>query len=439
MLATGGTLVAAISLLIERGADDVTAICLLAAPEGVARLERDVPATSGAGHRGHRRGRRAAQRERLHRPGPRRRGRPAVRRGLSRCLSAAGPGGPGWAPAGCGQVAEPRRIHQHRIAAEHRGAPYPFLDGRGRRRVAQEQEQRERLDPDPWPSTLAEWVWILIQAFSLFLFLGYTASAAAIEKRVRRTPVFRGDSMLMDASQFCDLAAPGRGPQPWTARPGGAEDRGSDLAEEPVARVAQAGHDVATVVQPGVHGRQPPGSAAVSRGNAAASRSRPSGAASRQTAVTAAAPRWPAGGSRSPACRRWRASGRARRLTGRTGRPGGRWHRWTRPGSSSLARPTKPTSAVGSSRTMPSSMPMPARSTGTTIGSGAASLTPWRRPPECVRPPVHLYVPGRLVRQQRHQLVGQPPERGRVGARVAQRGELVRDQRVIGYERLHER
>lgn len=65
-----------------------------------------------------------------------------------------------------------------------------------------------------WPSILAEWVWILIQAFSLFLFLGYTASAAAIEKRVRHTPVFRGDSMLMDASQFRDLAAPGAGPSP---------------------------------------------------------------------------------------------------------------------------------------------------------------------------------------------------------------------------------
>jgi RsiW-degrading membrane proteinase PrsW (M82 family) len=65
-----------------------------------------------------------------------------------------------------------------------------------------------------WPSTLAEWVWILIQAFSLFLFLGYTASAAAIEKRVRHTPVFRGDSMLMDASQFRDLAAPGAEPSP---------------------------------------------------------------------------------------------------------------------------------------------------------------------------------------------------------------------------------
>ena len=39
MLATGGTLVAAINFLIERGADDITAICILSAPEGVKVLE----------------------------------------------------------------------------------------------------------------------------------------------------------------------------------------------------------------------------------------------------------------------------------------------------------------------------------------------------------------------------------------------------------------
>lgn len=39
MLATGGTLVAAVRLLIDRGADDITAICLLAAPEGIAHVE----------------------------------------------------------------------------------------------------------------------------------------------------------------------------------------------------------------------------------------------------------------------------------------------------------------------------------------------------------------------------------------------------------------
>ncbi|HWB37225.1 MAG TPA: uracil phosphoribosyltransferase [Rugosimonospora sp.] len=40
MLATGGTLAAAIRLLIDRGADHVTAICLLAAPEGLKHLEQ---------------------------------------------------------------------------------------------------------------------------------------------------------------------------------------------------------------------------------------------------------------------------------------------------------------------------------------------------------------------------------------------------------------
>jgi uracil phosphoribosyltransferase len=39
MLATGGTLAVAIRFLVDRGADDITAICLLAAPEGCANLE----------------------------------------------------------------------------------------------------------------------------------------------------------------------------------------------------------------------------------------------------------------------------------------------------------------------------------------------------------------------------------------------------------------
>ena len=39
MLATGGTLVAAIDLLLGRGARDITVICLLAAPEGLHRLQ----------------------------------------------------------------------------------------------------------------------------------------------------------------------------------------------------------------------------------------------------------------------------------------------------------------------------------------------------------------------------------------------------------------
>jgi uracil phosphoribosyltransferase len=39
MLATGGTLVAAFNYLIERGASEITAICLLAAPEGIKIVE----------------------------------------------------------------------------------------------------------------------------------------------------------------------------------------------------------------------------------------------------------------------------------------------------------------------------------------------------------------------------------------------------------------
>jgi uracil phosphoribosyltransferase len=48
MLATGGTLAAAVRFLVDRGADHITCITLLSAPEGMANLERglegvDVP------------------------------------------------------------------------------------------------------------------------------------------------------------------------------------------------------------------------------------------------------------------------------------------------------------------------------------------------------------------------------------------------------------
>ncbi len=42
MLATGGTLSAAVRFLVNRGAGSIRAICLLAAPEGCARLESDL-------------------------------------------------------------------------------------------------------------------------------------------------------------------------------------------------------------------------------------------------------------------------------------------------------------------------------------------------------------------------------------------------------------
>ena len=41
MLATGGTLIAAFHFLIDLGATDITAICILAAPEGIAAVEKE--------------------------------------------------------------------------------------------------------------------------------------------------------------------------------------------------------------------------------------------------------------------------------------------------------------------------------------------------------------------------------------------------------------
>jgi RsiW-degrading membrane proteinase PrsW (M82 family) len=49
------------------------------------------------------------------------------------------------------------------------------------------------------------WPWIGIQGFSLFLFLGYTLTAHSIEREVRQSPVFRGESLLAD--QFSESNA----------------------------------------------------------------------------------------------------------------------------------------------------------------------------------------------------------------------------------------
>jgi uracil phosphoribosyltransferase len=47
MLATGGTLQTVIGMLVERGVTSVTAVSLLAAPEGIARLEKAFGTESG--------------------------------------------------------------------------------------------------------------------------------------------------------------------------------------------------------------------------------------------------------------------------------------------------------------------------------------------------------------------------------------------------------
>jgi RsiW-degrading membrane proteinase PrsW (M82 family) len=55
-----------------------------------------------------------------------------------------------------------------------------------------------------WLAGDSPWIWITIQAASLLLFLGYTMSAAAIEQKVRQTPTFRGDSIIMEAFRLPD-------------------------------------------------------------------------------------------------------------------------------------------------------------------------------------------------------------------------------------------
>ena len=46
MLATGGTLISAIHYLLDLGARDITMICILASPEGVAALDREFAGTT---------------------------------------------------------------------------------------------------------------------------------------------------------------------------------------------------------------------------------------------------------------------------------------------------------------------------------------------------------------------------------------------------------
>ena len=43
MLATGGSMTHTVELLLRRGADDITVLCVVAAPEGIAALEKTAP------------------------------------------------------------------------------------------------------------------------------------------------------------------------------------------------------------------------------------------------------------------------------------------------------------------------------------------------------------------------------------------------------------
>ncbi len=52
------------------------------------------------------------------------------------------------------------------------------------------------------------WLWIGLQTISLLLFVGYTMSARSIEHQVRRTPLFRGDSIALDMSEPVSKSEP---------------------------------------------------------------------------------------------------------------------------------------------------------------------------------------------------------------------------------------
>jgi RsiW-degrading membrane proteinase PrsW (M82 family) len=62
---------------------------------------------------------------------------------------------------------------------------------------------------DFFASSVSIWMAIIVQAVSLLLFLSYTMSAASIERKVRETPLFRGESMVVEAVNLDQVPPPG--------------------------------------------------------------------------------------------------------------------------------------------------------------------------------------------------------------------------------------
>ncbi len=52
------------------------------------------------------------------------------------------------------------------------------------------------------------WPWVIVQAVSVVVFLGYAFSAGAIVRQVKHTPMFRGESMLMDVVSEQSMVSP---------------------------------------------------------------------------------------------------------------------------------------------------------------------------------------------------------------------------------------
>ena len=133
MLATGGSLEHCCRLLADRGCTDITVLCVLAAPVGIERLERSgLPlrlVTASIDER--------PQRPDVHRPRPRRRRRPPVRRHAPllsvrrRRLSPGGSAGRvrgrprGPAPSGAVDAGfgPPRRVRDAGCARRYRSGP----------------------------------------------------------------------------------------------------------------------------------------------------------------------------------------------------------------------------------------------------------------------------------------------------------------------------
>ena len=90
MLATGGTLAAAIRFLTDRGADHITAICLLAAPEGCERLSATWPGSTCRSRSSPRRWTRSSTRRATSCPGWATRATGCTASPADRCVAAVG-------------------------------------------------------------------------------------------------------------------------------------------------------------------------------------------------------------------------------------------------------------------------------------------------------------------------------------------------------------
>ena len=114
MLATGNSTAHAVRLVKDAGASSVRLISIIAAPEGIANIQRGAPRRADR-----RRGDRPpAERARLHRPRPRRRGRPPLRHEVG---------------CGCG-LGTVQRPPRGAVGRARRARDRPGADARGRAR-----------------------------------------------------------------------------------------------------------------------------------------------------------------------------------------------------------------------------------------------------------------------------------------------------------------